>query len=126
MPTISPLSVVDPHARLAQDVEVGPFCTIGPEVVLGAGNKLISHVVLTGRTTIGSNNVFHPNCVIGGPPQDLKYKGETTGLEIGQSNIFREAVTINTGTMQGGKIFGGGVTRVGDYNLLMVNAHLGH
>jgi UDP-N-acetylglucosamine acyltransferase len=126
MPTISPLSVVDSRASLADDVEVGPFCVIGPDVKLAAGNKLLSHVVITGRTTVGENNIFYPHCVIGSPPQDLKYKGEPTGLEIGSNNVFREAVTINTGTLQGGKIFGGGVTRVGNHNLLMVNAHLGH
>jgi UDP-N-acetylglucosamine acyltransferase len=107
-------------------VEVGPFCLIVPNVILGPRCKLVSHVVITGHTTIGEDNVFHPNCVIGGPPQDLKYNGEPTRLEIGNNNMFREAVTVNTGTVQGGKIFGGGTTRVGDNNLLMVNAHLGH
>lgn len=121
MPKISPLSVVDTNARLADDVEVGPFCTIGPDVTLGAGNKLISHVVITGHTTIGENNLFHPNSVIGGAPQDLKYRGAHTRLEIGSNNIIREAVTIHTGTEKGG-----GITRLGDFNLLMVNAHIGH
>jgi UDP-N-acetylglucosamine acyltransferase len=126
MPKISPLASVDPRANLADDVEVGPFCVIGPDVTLAEGNRLISHVVITGRTRIGPGNVFHPHCVIGGPPQDLKYRGEPTGLEIGANNVIREAVTINTGTVYGSRIFGGGVTRIGDNNLLMVNAHVGH
>jgi UDP-N-acetylglucosamine acyltransferase len=121
MPEISPLALVDPAARLADDVEVGPFCTIGANVTLGPGNKLISHVVLTGHTTIGTGNTFFPFCVMGAAPQDKKFRGELTRLEIGSRNIFRESVTIHVGTA-----LGGGVTRVGDGNLLMVNCHLGH
>lgn len=126
MPKISPLASVDSKACLAEDVEVGPFCLVGPDVKIGAGTRLLSHVVITGHTTIGEGNLFHPNCVIGGPPQDLKYKGEPTGLEIGNNNVIREAVTINTGTVYGSKVFGDGITRVGNNNLLMVNAHIGH
>jgi UDP-N-acetylglucosamine acyltransferase len=121
MPTISPLSVVDPQARLAPDVEVGPFCTIGPEVTLGAGCRLMSNVAIMGRTTVGAKNVFFPNSVIGAKPQDLKYKGEKTALVIGDNNQIREAVTLHTGTQNGG-----GVTKIGSNNLLMVNAHVGH
>lgn len=121
MPKISPLACVDPHATLADDVEVGPYCVIGPDVVIGPGTRLISHVVVTGCTTIGRNNVIYPHAVLGGPPQDLKYKGSPTRLEIGDNNQIREAVTIHTGTEKGG-----GVTRVGSNNLLMVNAHIGH
>jgi UDP-N-acetylglucosamine acyltransferase len=121
MAIISPFSVVDPAAELAEDVEVGPFCTVGPEVKLGAGCKLISHVVITGNTTVGQNNVFHPQCVIGGPPQDRKYKGGTTRVEIGDNNLFREAVTIHLGTEKGGS-----VTRVGHNNYVMVGVHFGH
>ncbi len=118
---ISPLAIVDPRASIAEDVEVGPFCIVGPDVTLGPGNKLLSHVVITGLTTIGRDNVFHPHCVMGGAPQDLKYKGEQTRLEVGDNNVFREASTVNIGTEKGG-----GVTRVGSDNLLMVNAHVGH
>lgn len=118
---ISPLAIVDPRASIAEDVEVGPFSIVGPDVTLGPGNKLISHVVITGHTTIGRDNVFHPHCVIGGPPQDLKYQGEQTRLEIGDANTFREASTVNIGTEKGG-----GVTRIGSNNLIMVNAHAGH
>lgn len=120
-PRISPLAIVDPRAVLAEDIEVGPFCIVGPDVTLGAGNKLLSHVVITGVTTIGRDNVFHPHCVIGGPPQDVKYRGESTRLEIGDANTFREASTVNVGTEKGG-----GVTRVGSHNFFMINAHAGH
>jgi UDP-N-acetylglucosamine acyltransferase len=121
MPKISPQSLVDPKARLADDVEVGPFCLIGPDVSIGAGCKLLSHVVIQGITTIGQGNIFHPNSAIGGPPQDLKYRGAPTRLEIGDNNHFRENVTVHIGTEKGG-----GVTRVGNQNLLMVNCHIGH
>jgi len=100
---------------------VGPFCTIGPEVVLGEDCTLISHVVLDGRTRIGARNKFHPFCAIGVPPQDLKYKGEPTEVEIGDNNDIRECVTISRGTHHGG-----GVTRLGSGNLLMAYAHIGH
>src|SRR4051794_21457689 len=121
MPKIHALSDVDPSARIADDVEIGPFCVIGPEVELGAGNRLMNNVTIVGKTSIGSGNDFFPNCVIGTIPQDKKYRGGKTRVEIGDNNQIREAVTIHTGT-QGG----GGVTRVGSNNLLMVNAHIGH
>jgi UDP-N-acetylglucosamine acyltransferase len=126
MSKISPLASVDPNACVADDVEVGPFCLIGPGVTLGPRNRLLSHVVITGNTKIGAGNTFHPHCVIGGPPQDLTYKGELTGLEIGNDNTFREAVTVNVGTNKGAGIHGGGVTRIGNNNLLMVNVHVAH
>lgn len=126
MSKISPHSVIDPKARLADDVEIGPFCMIGPDVQIGAGTRLISHVVVSGHTTIGQRNLVHPHTVLGGPPQDLKYKGEPTGLEIGDDNVIRECVTINLGTIYGSKVHGGGITRLGNGNLLMVNTHLGH
>ena len=121
MASISSLSCVDPKAVIADDVQIGPFCWIGPDVVLGGGCKLLSHVVITGCTTVGRNNVFHPNAVIGGEPQDKKYRGEPTRLEIGDSNQIREGVTIHIGTD-----FGGECTRVGNNNLLMANCHIGH
>jgi UDP-N-acetylglucosamine acyltransferase len=121
MSKISPLAVVDPNAHLADDVEVGPFCVIGPDVSLGAGCRLLSHVVIDGHTTIGRDNIFHPFAVIGGKPQDLKYRGGPMKLEIGNGNSIRESVTIHIGTEAGG-----GITRVGDRNLLMINAHIGH
>ena len=121
MPKISPLASVDPKARLAQDVEVGPFCVVGPDVTIGGGTKLIAHVTVLGHTTIGLGNTFYPNAVIGTAPQDLKFRGEATRLEIGDNNVMREAVTMHVGTEKGG-----GVTRVGSHNLFMVNAHVGH
>jgi len=120
-PRIHPLAEVDPRALIAEDVEIGPFCIVGPDVTLGPGNELKGHVVITGHTTIGRDNVFHPQCVIGGAPQDTKYKNEPTRLEIGDDNVFREASTVSVGTEKGG-----GVTRVGSRNLFMGNAHLGH
>jgi UDP-N-acetylglucosamine acyltransferase len=89
--------------------------------VLGEDCTLISHVVLDGRTRIGARNKFHPFCAIGVPPQDLKYKGEPTEVEIGDDNDIRESVTISRGTHHGG-----GVTRLGSGNLLMAYAHIGH
>lgn len=126
MPKIAPNSMIDPSAELAADVEVGPFCVVGAGVRIGAGTRLISHVVITGNTRVGSGNTFHPFAVIGNYPQDLKYKGEPTGVEIGNNNQVREHVTIHAGTVYGSKINGGGITRLGDFNLLMVNAHVGH
>ncbi len=121
MATIHPLSVVDPKARIADDVEIGPFCVIGPEVTLGAGCRLIAHVTIVGKATIGARNTFFPNCVVGTIPQDLKYKGEPSELIIGDNNSIRESATIHTGTEKGGW-----VTKIGNKNLLMVNAHVGH
>jgi UDP-N-acetylglucosamine acyltransferase len=118
---ISPLAVVDPKAHLAENVEVGPFCVVGPDVCIGAGCRLTNHVTIVGHSTIGSNNVFFPHVVIGTAPQDRKHKGATTRVEIGDGNAIREAVTIHVGTEKGG-----GVTRVGNNNMLMVNSHLGH
>src|SRR5438034_1808169 len=120
-PKISPQAVVDEQAEIADDVEIGPFCVIGPHVKIGPGCRLFNNVTILGHTAIGPKNVFFPNAVIGAPPQDLKYKGADTRLEIGEGNTFREAVTIHVGTEKGG-----GITRVGNQNLLMVNTHLGH
>jgi UDP-N-acetylglucosamine acyltransferase len=121
MAKISPQALVDPQAQLADDVEIGPFCTVGPNVKLAAGNRLISHVVLAGHTTAGPGNTFHPQAVIGAPPQDKKYRGEPTRLVIGTQNTIREAVTIHVGTSGGNE-----VTQIGDRNLLMINCHIGH
>jgi UDP-N-acetylglucosamine acyltransferase len=100
---------------------VGPFSTIGPDVVLGEDCRLISHVVLDGNTRIGARNVFHPFCAVGVSPQDLKYGGEPTETEVGDENTIREYVTISRGTVKGG-----GMTRVGSNNLLMAAVHIGH
>jgi len=119
--SIHPSAVVAAGAVVPDSCTVGPFCTIGPEAVLGEDCTLVSHVVLDGHTRIGARNVFHPFCAVGVPPQDLKYKGEPTSLEIGDDNTIRESVTISRGTVKGG-----GITRLGSNNLLMAYAHIGH
>lgn len=118
---IHPTAIIDPSAQIDSAVEIGPWCQIGPNVKMGKGNVLHSHVVIDGWTTIGENNQFFPFAVLGKIPQDLKYKGEETHLVIGNNNTIRESATLNLGTVQGG-----GVTRVGDHNLLMAVTHLGH
>jgi UDP-N-acetylglucosamine acyltransferase len=118
---VHPSSVVAAGAVVPDSCKVGPFCTIGPDVVLGEECRLVSHVVVDGRTRIGARNVFHPFCSIGVAPQDLKYGGEPTQTEIGDDNTIRECVTISRGTVKGG-----GVTRVGSNNLLMAYVHIGH
>jgi UDP-N-acetylglucosamine acyltransferase len=114
-------AIVDANARLANDVEIGPFCTVGANVELGAGCKLISHVVIDGPTTIGDRNVFFPFASIGLAPQDKKYAGEPTRLVIGDDNVFRESCTIHRGTTTGT-----GVTTIGSRALFMAYAHVAH
>lgn len=114
-------SEIHPDAQIDPSVEIGPWCTIGPHVKIGAGSRLVSHVVIEGRTEIGENNSIYPFSVLGAVPQDLKYNGEPTRLVIGKGNTIREGVTLNLGTEQGG-----GVTSVGDDCLLMAYTHLGH
>lgn len=121
MATIHPSSIVSPKAELAHDVEIGPFCTIGPDVKIGAGTKLISHVSIDGATTVGERNTFFPFGMIGAVPQDLKFKGERTKLEIGDDNVIREMVSLHLGTGHGG-----GLTKIGNKNLIMAIVHLGH
>ena len=119
--SIHPSAVVAAGAVVPESCAVGPYCTVGPNVVLGEDCTLISHVVLDGRTRIGARNVFHPFCAVGVAPQDLKYGGEPTELEIGDGNTIRENVTVSRGT-----VGGGGVTRIGSDCLLMAGAHIGH
>lgn len=114
-------AIVDKHAEIDSNVEIGPFCVIGPKVKIGSGTRLMSHVVVDGKTTIGKDNLFYPFAVVGAKPQDLKYKGEDTELIVGDQNTIRESVTLNLGTIQGG-----GLTKVGNGNLLMAYVHLGH
>ena len=118
---ISSLSQVDPKAQIGDDVEIGPFCVVGPHVVIGNGCKLESHVAITGHTTIGERNRFFPGSVIGGEPQDVGYSGSNTRVEIGDDNLFREGVTVNRGADKED-----GVTRIGNRNFLMANAHVAH
>ncbi len=114
-------AIVHPKARLADDVEVGPFCLIGEHVTIGKGTRLLSHVTVDGRTEIGELNEVHPFASIGGPPQHLGYKGEPTKVIIGHDNIIREYVTVNRATVQGG-----GITSLGSKNILMAYAHVAH
>lgn len=121
MTFIHQTAIVAPEARLGADCYIGPFCTVGAEVSLGEGVRLDSHVVVGGRTTIGRGTHVFPFVSIGLAPQDLKYGGEETATEIGEENQIREFVTIHRGTAGGG-----GVTRIGDRNLLMAQAHVAH
>jgi UDP-N-acetylglucosamine acyltransferase len=118
---ISPLAQVDPRAHLGDDVEIGPFCLIGPQVTLGIGCKLDSHVAIIGHTKIGERNRFWPGAVIGAEPQDYTYSDATTRVEIGDDNFFREGVTVNRGAVKED-----GVTRIGNHNFLMANCHVAH
>ena len=121
MSTIHPLSVVDPAAQLGANVVIGPFCTVGPHAVLGDGVELISHAAVAGRTTIGARSKVFPFASIGHQPQDLKFHGEPSTLEIGADCLIREGVTMNPGTEGGGM-----VTKVGDRCTFLANAHVAH
>lgn len=118
---IHPTALVAPEAQLADGVSVGPYSIIGPNVTIGEGTQVGPHCIIDGHTTIGRNNTFYRFCSIGGMPQDKKYQGEPTRLEIGDGNMVREYVTINTGTVQDV-----GVTRVGDDNWIMAYVHIAH
>lgn len=119
--SIHATAVVASTAVVPESCTVGPWCTIGSDVVLGEECELISHVVLDGQLRAGRRNQFHPFACVGVPPQDLKYRGETTGVTLGDDNSIRECVTISRGTAGGG-----GTTRIGSGCLLMAYAHVGH
>lgn len=121
MTNIHPSSFVSPGAQLDSSVVVGPFCYIGSRVRIGADTSLGPHVTIQGRTTIGERNHFVGQAAIGGRPQDLKYAGEESALDIGDDNVIREFVTINIGTAAGSWI-----TSVGSKNLIMACAHVAH
>lgn len=121
MAKIHQTAIVHPEAKVDASCEIGPYCIIGPKAEIGANNKFHGHVVVENRVKIGSNNEFFPFSVIGGAPQDLKYKGEDTLLQIGDRNTIRECVTLNIGTDGGG-----GQTKVGNECLIMAYVHLGH
>jgi UDP-N-acetylglucosamine acyltransferase len=116
-----PSAIVSPNANIGADCYVGAFCIVGDEVTLGNKVHLESHVVIDGKTSVGDETRIFPFVSIGLAPQDLKYKGEPTATEIGKRNHIREFVTIHRGT-QGG----GGLTKIGDDNLLMAQAHVAH
>tara|TARA_B100000524_G_scaffold327829_1_gene212167 strand:+ start:85 stop:867 length:783 start_codon:yes stop_codon:yes gene_type:complete len=114
-------ALIDSKAKISKNVKIGPYSVIGPNVEIGEGTVVQSHVNITGNTVIGINNQIYPFASIGNDPQDLKFKGEKTILEIGDNNKIREYVTINPGTEGGG-----GKTKVGDNCLFMVSAHIAH
>ena len=118
---IDPHAIVSPRAELAADVDVGPFSVIGPGVRLGPRTVVGPHAVITGQTTIGADNHIYQFASLGDAPQDKKYAGEPTRLEIGDRNVFRESCTMNRGT-----IHDRGVTRIGDDNLFMAYSHVAH
>jgi UDP-N-acetylglucosamine acyltransferase len=118
---IHPTAVIETGARIHATADIGPFCIVGPKVTMGPGTKLLHSVTVTGRTTLGARNVVHPYAVLGGDPQDLKYKGEDSVLVIGDENMIREGATINKGTWSGGN-----QTVIGNRNLIMATAHVAH
>jgi UDP-N-acetylglucosamine acyltransferase len=119
--SIHATAVVAPGAVVPPSSTVGPFCIVGPNVVLGEGCELVSHVMLDGRTTLGARVRVYSFAAVGVAPQDLKYAGEPTRLEVGDDTVIRESVTISRGTAGGG-----GITRVGSGCLIMAYAHIGH
>lgn len=118
---IHPTTIIDPKAEIDEGVSIGPFCIIGKNVHIKKGTKLISNVIIEDNTDIGENCVIYPFTSIGLPPQDLKYKGEKTGVKIGNDNIIREYITIHRAS-----IGGDGITTIGDKNFLMAYVHIAH
>ena len=118
---IHPTAIIDLSAVIAADVQIGPYCIIGPNVTIGAGTKLRSHVVVGGYTRIGQHNDIFQFASVGEECQDLKYAGEETWLEIGDHNSIREHCSLHRGTTQDH-----GLTKIGSHNLLMVNTHIAH
>jgi UDP-N-acetylglucosamine acyltransferase len=114
-------AIVHPGARLATDVEIGPYAIVGPQVEIGAGSSVGAHAVIEGHTRIGSNNRIFAHAVLGGIPQDKKYSGESTALEIGDGNVIREFCSFNIGTTQDT-----GTTRIGNHNWIMAYVHVAH
>ena len=121
MTKIHPLSIVDPKAELADDVEVGPFCTIGPKVKIGAGTRLISHNVIDGDTEIGTGNTLYPFASLGLPCQHKRNKATDLKLVVGNDNVFREHFTAHTGSDVDKKI-----TTIGSRNWFLVGSHVAH
>jgi UDP-N-acetylglucosamine acyltransferase len=118
---IHPTAIVDPAARIPPSCRIGPYCTVAAGVEMGENCELVSHVVMGGPARWGHHNRIFPFAAVGIEPQDLKYKGEPTRLEIGDHNVIREYVTISRGTPGGG-----GLTRVGSHNLIMAYTHIAH
>lgn len=118
---IHPTAIVDPRAKIGADVEIGPYAVIGEQVEIGPGCRIGPHAVITGHTRVGAHNRIYQFVSLGEVPQDKKYDGEATRLEIGNNNTIREFCTFNCGTLQDA-----GVTRVGDNNWIMAYVHLAH
>jgi UDP-N-acetylglucosamine acyltransferase len=121
MTQIHPTAIVDPKARISDGVEIGAYSLVGPNVEIGANTVIGPHVVIEGHTRIGADNKIFQFCSIGAAPQDKKYAGEETRLEIGDRNTIRESCTFNLGTVQDG-----GVTKVGNDNWIMAYVHVAH
>jgi UDP-N-acetylglucosamine acyltransferase len=122
MPTFIAQNVsIDPRAEIGDEVHIGPFCVIGPDVKIGHGTRLENNVTLMGRVTLGENNHLFPGVVIGAHPQDVSYRGSDTRVEIGDRNIFREGVTVNRASEKED-----GVTHIGNSNFLMACCHVAH
>jgi len=118
---IDKTAIIDPNAKVHSSVKIGPYTVIGPNVEIAKNVIIHSHVNISGNTKIGKGNVFYPFASIGNDPQDLKYNGEKTLLEIGDNNKFREYVTVNPGT-----VGGGGLTKIGNNCLFMISSHIAH
>lgn len=114
-------AIIDPKASIEEDVYIGPFCIVGEGVTLKKGTRLISNVIIEGNTGIGENCQIYPFASIGLPPQDLKYKGEKTGVKIGSNSIIREYATIHRAS-----VGGDGITEIGNNNFLMAYVHIAH
>ena len=119
--SIHPTAIVEDGAELGTDVVVGPFCRVSAGAEIGDRTKLISHAVIDGIVSMGSDNTVYPFAMLGGPPQDLSYQGEDTTVEIGDSNIFRESSTVHRGTAKDR-----GITKIGSSNYFMAYAHIAH
>ena len=118
---IDKTAIIDPTAKVHSTVKIGPYTVIGPNVEIDENTTIYSHVNISGNTKIGKRNIFYPFTSIGNNPQDLKYNGEKTFLEIGDNNKFREYVTVNPGT-----VGGGGLTKIGNSCLFMISSHIAH
>lgn len=118
---IADTACIDPRAEIADDVDIGPYCVVGPDVRIGRGTRLIAHVCLLGHVSIGERNVLHPFSCVGGEPQDFSYRDQPTRVEIGDHNVIREGVTIHRGSEK--EV---GLTRIGSNNYFMANVHIGH
>jgi UDP-N-acetylglucosamine acyltransferase len=121
VPRIHPSAIIEPGAKIADDVGIGAFAMVGSEVELAAGVELRPHAHVCGRTTVGEGTRIFPFAVLGEEPQDKSFTGETTQLLVGRDNVIREHVTIHIGTRKGG-----GCTRIGDDNFIMNGVHIGH